>query len=126
MSDTRDLGLILDARIPIVVIESPDERRVLALLLQFAMQRGLPFSEWSVTRGCGAANSLATAETTSRSAIRSRRSIHICSTPGSGALRVVRHPSVPHQRTQDDPPASRTSRSTTSSSATRSCWSVTR
>ena len=51
MSDTRDLGLILDARIPIVVIESPDERRVLALLLQFAMQRGLPFSEWSVTRG---------------------------------------------------------------------------
>ena len=51
MSDTKDLGLILDARIPIVVIESPDERRVLALLLQFAMQRGLPFSEWSVTRG---------------------------------------------------------------------------
>ena len=51
MSDTRDLGLILDARIPIVVIESPDERRVLALLLQFAMQRGLPFSEWSATRG---------------------------------------------------------------------------
>ncbi len=51
MSDTKDLGLILDARIPIVVIESPDERRVLALLLQFAMQRGLPFNEWSVTRG---------------------------------------------------------------------------
>ena len=54
MSDTRDLGLILDARIPIVVIESPDERRVLALLLQFAMQRGLPFSEWSATRGLAA------------------------------------------------------------------------
>jgi AAA+ superfamily predicted ATPase len=51
VSDTRDLGLILDARIPIVVIESPDERRVLALLLQFAMQRGLPFNEWSATRG---------------------------------------------------------------------------
>ena len=51
MSDTRDLGLILDASIPIVVIESPDERRVLALLMQFALQRGLPFSEWSATRG---------------------------------------------------------------------------
>jgi SpoVK/Ycf46/Vps4 family AAA+-type ATPase len=51
VSDTKDLGLILDARIPIVVIESPDERRVLALLLQFAMQRGLPFNEWSITRG---------------------------------------------------------------------------
>ena len=51
MSDTRDLGLILDAGIPIVVIESPDERRVLALLLQFAMQRALPFSEWTATRG---------------------------------------------------------------------------
>ena len=51
MGDTKDLGLILDSRIPIVVIESPDERRVLGLLLQFSMQRGLPFSEWSVTRG---------------------------------------------------------------------------
>ncbi len=51
MRDTKDLGLILDTKIPIVVIESPDERRVLALLLQFAMSRGLPFSEWSVTQG---------------------------------------------------------------------------
>ncbi len=51
MSDTRDLGLILDARIPIVAIESPDERRVLSLLLRFAMERGLAFFEWTVTRG---------------------------------------------------------------------------
>jgi SpoVK/Ycf46/Vps4 family AAA+-type ATPase len=51
VSDTRDLGLILDSKIAVVVIESADERRVLALLLQFAMQRGLPFDEWSVTRG---------------------------------------------------------------------------
>jgi SpoVK/Ycf46/Vps4 family AAA+-type ATPase len=43
--------MILDARIPIIVIESPDERRVLALLLRFAMQRQLTFYEWRVTRG---------------------------------------------------------------------------
>jgi len=51
MAETRDLGVILDARIPIVVIESPDERRVLALLLRFAMQRQLQFFEWRATRG---------------------------------------------------------------------------
>ena len=51
MAETKDLGMILDAKIPIVVIESPDERRVLALLLQFAMQRRLSFYEWRSTRG---------------------------------------------------------------------------
>ena len=51
MGDTRDLGMIIDAKIPILVVESPDERRVLSLLLQFAMARGLEFFEWSVTRG---------------------------------------------------------------------------
>jgi SpoVK/Ycf46/Vps4 family AAA+-type ATPase len=51
VADTKDLSLILDARIPIVVIESHDERRVLALLLRFAMQRQLAFYEWRVTRG---------------------------------------------------------------------------
>lgn len=51
MADTKDLSLILDAKIPIVVVESHDERRVLALLLRFAMQRQLAFYEWRVTRG---------------------------------------------------------------------------
>ncbi len=51
MGDTRDLSLILDSRIPLIAIESPDERRVLSLLLQFAMQRGLALHEWSATRG---------------------------------------------------------------------------
>ena len=51
MAETKDLGMILDARIPIIVIESPDERRVLALLLQFAMKRALSFYEWRSTRG---------------------------------------------------------------------------
>ena len=51
MGDTRDLSMILDAKIPIIAIESPDERRVLNLLLRLAMQRSLEFHEWSVTRG---------------------------------------------------------------------------
>lgn len=51
MAETKDLGMILDAKIPIVVIESPDERRVLALLLRFAIQRQLSFYEWRSTRG---------------------------------------------------------------------------
>ena len=51
MAETRDLSLILDAKIPIIVIESPDERRVMALLLRFAIHRGLSFYEWTVTRG---------------------------------------------------------------------------
>ncbi|HEY5645437.1 MAG TPA: AAA family ATPase [Pseudomonadales bacterium] len=51
MADTKDLSLILDAKIPIVVVESHDERRVLAMLLRFAMQRQLSFYEWRVTRG---------------------------------------------------------------------------
>ncbi|MFK7915096.1 MAG: AAA family ATPase [Pseudomonadales bacterium] len=51
MADSKDLGMIIDARIPLVVVESPDERRVLALLLQLAMSRGLQFYEWTVTRG---------------------------------------------------------------------------
>ncbi|MCZ6617387.1 MAG: hypothetical protein O7E57_04585 [Gammaproteobacteria bacterium] len=51
MAETKDLGMILDAKIPIIVIESPDERRVMALLLRFAIHRGLSFYEWSVTRG---------------------------------------------------------------------------
>lgn len=51
MADTKDLSMIVDASIPIIAIESPDERRVLALLLQLAMQKGLGFYQWTVTRG---------------------------------------------------------------------------
>jgi len=51
MAESKDLGVILDAGIPIVVIESPDERRVLAMLLGFAMQRALSFYEWRATKG---------------------------------------------------------------------------
>jgi SpoVK/Ycf46/Vps4 family AAA+-type ATPase len=51
MAESKDLGMILNAGIPIVVIESPDERRVLSMLLGFAMQQQLSFYEWRITRG---------------------------------------------------------------------------
>ena len=51
MADTKDLNVLLDAKVPIIGIESPDEQRVLALLLRFAMQRQVSFYEWSITRG---------------------------------------------------------------------------
>ncbi len=51
MSQAGDLALILKAKIPIVSIESPDERRVLVLLEQLAKDRGVAFYTWSATRG---------------------------------------------------------------------------
>jgi len=51
MADTKDLNVLLDAQVPIIGIESPDEERVLQFLLRFAMQRNLSFYEWTVTQG---------------------------------------------------------------------------
>jgi SpoVK/Ycf46/Vps4 family AAA+-type ATPase len=51
MADTKDLNVLLDAQVPIIGIESPDETRVLALLLRFAMQQQLSYFSWTVTRG---------------------------------------------------------------------------
>ncbi len=51
MAETKDLNLLLDAQVPIIGIESPDEQRVLAMLLRFAMQRQLTYYQWTVTQG---------------------------------------------------------------------------
>ena len=51
MADTKDLNVLLDAHVPIIGIETPDEQRVLELLLRFAMERSLSFYEWTATRG---------------------------------------------------------------------------
>jgi hypothetical protein len=45
VADTRDLAMILNARIPLIAIESADERRVLALLLRLAMEPARAFYE---------------------------------------------------------------------------------
>jgi len=51
MADTKDLHVLLDAQVPIIGIESPDEQRVLAMLLRFAMQRQVSFYDWTITKG---------------------------------------------------------------------------
>lgn len=51
MNESHDLALILESRIPLVVIESPDERRVLDLLTRFAISRQLAYYVWSATLG---------------------------------------------------------------------------
>ena len=82
MAETKDLGMILDAKIPIVVIESPDERRVLALLLQFAMQRRLSFYEWRSTRGLQLGGFGPGPQTEDNLADPAALLAHIASTPG--------------------------------------------
>ena len=64
------------------MIESPDERRVLALLLQFAMQRGLPLNEWSVTRGLRRSELVSDEQTKVLFAEPEAALAHISATPG--------------------------------------------
>jgi SpoVK/Ycf46/Vps4 family AAA+-type ATPase len=82
MAESKDLGMILDARIPIVVVESPDERRVLALLLRFAMQRQLSFYEWRITRGLELGGFGTAVENAGELADPELLLAHIVSTPG--------------------------------------------
>lgn len=51
MSQAGDLALMIDSQVPIIVIESHDERRVLALLAEIAVRQGLACHEWSAVRG---------------------------------------------------------------------------
>jgi SpoVK/Ycf46/Vps4 family AAA+-type ATPase len=51
VAETHDLAMILKAGIPIIAVESTDERQVLGLLVQLAMEQGLAFHEWRVTTG---------------------------------------------------------------------------
>ena len=50
-SDIHDLGLVLDSRVKLIVIESWDEARVLEVLTGLAVKRGLGLFTWSVTEG---------------------------------------------------------------------------
>lgn len=51
MNDSRELALVLDSRIPLVVIESFDEKRASSLLLRVAKQRQKPVYRWTATDG---------------------------------------------------------------------------
>lgn len=50
-NDIHDLGLVLDSKVKLVLIESWDERRVLETLTSLAVRRGLGLFTWSITEG---------------------------------------------------------------------------
>ena len=50
-NDIHDLGLVLDSRVRLVLIESWDEARVLEMLTSLAIRRGQSIYVWSVTEG---------------------------------------------------------------------------
>jgi hypothetical protein len=51
MKDSQDMGLLLDSRVPLIVIETHDEKRALDMLLRVANQRKKNVFRWSVTDG---------------------------------------------------------------------------
>lgn len=51
MYATQDLELLLERQIPIILIESWDEPRVLELITRLGVKRGLSMTRWSVTDG---------------------------------------------------------------------------
>ncbi len=51
MQDARELGLIIDSHVPLIVIQSHEETRVLEVLMQVSNTRTLPMQVWSVTDG---------------------------------------------------------------------------
>ncbi|GIZ12751.1 AAA family ATPase [Pseudomonas sp. NCCP-436] len=50
-NDIHDLGLVLDSKVKLVVIESWDEMRVLETLTSLAIRRGVGLHTWSITGG---------------------------------------------------------------------------
>jgi len=50
------LRLLINSRHPIITVETPEEERVEALLLDVAADLGVPLYEWSVTTGLGKAH----------------------------------------------------------------------
>jgi len=51
MNDVHDLNLVLDAKIPLLVIEAQDEKRVLEMLTRVSIKRSVPLYQWTVTEG---------------------------------------------------------------------------
>ncbi len=51
MQDVKDLALIIEARVPLIALETFDEPAALQLLTRVAMQRKLGYFCWSITEG---------------------------------------------------------------------------
>jgi SpoVK/Ycf46/Vps4 family AAA+-type ATPase len=50
-TDLNDLGLLLDSKVPLLVIESYEEPRVLEMITRLAVNRASPLFTWSATEG---------------------------------------------------------------------------
>ena len=51
MQDIHDLGVILDCRIPIIVLESHEEQKALDLFMRVGRKRNKPVFKWTMTDG---------------------------------------------------------------------------
>lgn len=51
MQDIHDLGVILDCRIPIIVLESHEEQKALDLFMRVGRKRDKPVFKWTMTDG---------------------------------------------------------------------------
>lgn len=51
MQDLQDLSLMLDRKIPLILIESHEEARVLELLTRVGIKRGMAVQQWTVSDG---------------------------------------------------------------------------
>ena len=51
MNDSHDLELLLRSRVPLIVIETLDEKRVTRLFTEIAISRAMPVMAWSATSG---------------------------------------------------------------------------
>ncbi len=50
-ADLKDVSLLLDSKVPILVIESYEEPRVLEMITRLAVERASPLYTWSATEG---------------------------------------------------------------------------
>ena len=53
MNDLHDLELVIKSQIPILLIETREEKRVLELFVRLGLKVALPLFEWSITEGLG-------------------------------------------------------------------------
>jgi len=51
MQDVHDLGVILDCRIPLIVLESHEERKAIDLFIRVGRKREKPVFQWTLTDG---------------------------------------------------------------------------
>ena len=53
MNDLHDLELVIKSHVPVLLVETREEKRVLELFTRLALKLSLPLFEWSVTEGLG-------------------------------------------------------------------------